>query len=189
MGNLTLPHPYIVLDACCVINLFASGKMAEILVSIPKSFAVAVYAVNEETLNYYDGPIENVRQIIKKIDLRPLIDSNIIVPVEIESEEEQSAYVYFATQLDDGEAISGAISMCRNWAIATDDKKAIRVFKQEMPHITLVSTLDLVKNWVEVTHQEREMIQIVLENIRYKANYDPRNHPLYEWWKSYFEDN
>jgi len=127
--------------------------------------------------------------IIKKIDLQPLIDSNILVPVDIEGEEEQSVYVYFASQLDDGEAISGAICMCRNWSIATDDKKAIRVFRREMPNIALISTLDLVKNWVEVTYQDRETVQAVLENIWYKANYDPRNHPLYDWWKSYLDDN
>ena len=38
------------LDACCLINLFASGRAEEILAGLPHRFAVARYVVEDDTL-------------------------------------------------------------------------------------------------------------------------------------------
>jgi len=40
------------------------------------------------------------------------------------------------------EAITGAIAVNRNWAIATDDLASIKLFQKTAPQIALVSTLD-----------------------------------------------
>ena len=94
-------------------------------------------------------------------------------------------FVNFAAFMDDGEAATGAIAANRNWAIATDDRKAIRFLEQNVPSIKIVSTLELVKHWADSVIPPAETVQMVLQNIRTLARYIPNvNHPLYKWWEA-----
>jgi hypothetical protein len=37
----------------------------------------------------------------------------------------------------------------RQWAIATDDKRATSFLKKEAPHLQILSTSEIIKNWSE----------------------------------------
>jgi hypothetical protein len=85
--------------------------------------------------------------------------------------------------MDDGEAITGAIAICRDWAIGTDDKKAINFFTKNEPQVPILSTLEFIKYWVDTTGPMTGLVQNVLQNVRMKARYEPdKNHSLYDWW-------
>lgn len=71
------PHQ-LVLDACCVINLFASRRLGEILAVLGRPIAVAAYVANEEALYIYGGPADNIRHTREEIELKPLIDANVL---------------------------------------------------------------------------------------------------------------
>lgn len=176
-------HDYIILDACCLINLYASGQMRAILRSIPRNLSIAAYVKEQEVLNVYSGPIDNVQASRETIDLLPFIGEGLLILVDIENEMEEVSYINLAQKLDDGEAITGAIAINRNWAIATDDVKSIKFFQNYASTIALISTLDLIKFWVDTTKPNKHLIQETILNIKVRGRYEPhRNHPLFIWW-------
>ncbi len=176
-------HNYIILDACCVINLYASGQMRAILKVIPKNLSIATYVKENEVLKIYSGPLDNVTASYEIIDLQPFIKDKLLILVDIENELEENSYVNFSQKLDDGEAITGAIAINRNWAIATDENKAIKLFQNKAPHIVLVSTLELIKFWVDTTKPDEKVVQEAILNIKIRGRYEPhRNHSLFTWW-------
>jgi hypothetical protein len=155
--------------------------MRAVLEVMPKSLSVAAYVRDHEALNIYSGP-DNVQ--VTAIDLQPFIDNNLLILVDIETEAENITYVNLAEKLDDGEAITGAIALNRNWAIATDDSASVKLFQKSSPRIALVSTLDMVKYWADTTKPADDVIREALLNIRVRGRYEPhRNHPLHEWWQ------
>jgi predicted nucleic acid-binding protein len=182
MVDLVFATECIILDACCIINLYASKRIEEILSVIPKSVCVAAYVKDEEILRTYDIS----SNAAEDIDLQSLIDHGILRLVDLDLETEAEARVNFATVLDDGEAVTGAIALHRNWAIATDDKAAINVFAREASHLQIITSPELVKYWVDMTQPSFETVNVCLQNITVGASYRPgTKHPLYEWWQSY----
>ncbi|MCB0207957.1 MAG: hypothetical protein KDJ52_01430 [Anaerolineae bacterium] len=182
MTDLIFSHDAIILDACCVINLYASKQIEVILDAIPKSVCIAAYVKDEEILRIYDISTNRTEDI----DLKPLIDKSILVLVYLNLETEAETHVNLATVLDDGEAVTGAIAYHRNWAIATDDNAAIKVFKREAPHLQIITTPELIKYWADNNNPPPEVVKQCLQNITVGARYHPsKKNPLYNWWQSY----
>lgn len=150
--------------------------MTDILECIPSSVAIAAYVKEREILQF---------------DLQPLIDRRLIMVVDLANELEQNTAVDFAALLrDNGEAFTGAIALHRNWCIATDDKKATSFFKRATPGLQIVSTLELVKNWVDTRRPPAETVGVALARVRTQVPYVPhKSHPLYDWWLSYNIDD
>lgn len=168
--RIVFSHDCTILDACCAINLYMSGRIEDILQAIPGSVALATFVLEEEIL---------------RINLRPLVAQGFIRVVAPESEAEENAFVNFAVELDDGEAVTGAIAMHRHWGIATNDWKARRVFSHTNPHVQLLSTPELIKHWADTSNPPIEVIREVLQNIQTHARYQPpATHALYAWWQS-----
>ena len=183
MADLTFSHDCIILDACCVINLYASQQMEEILTVIPPAVCIAAYVKDKEILKTYNRSTGNAEDI----DLQVLIERDILLPVDLDLETEAETHVTFAAVLDDGEAITGAIAFHRKWAIATDDRAAINLFTHEAPHLQIITTPELVKYWADKTQSSSEMINQCLQNIAFSASYRPsKKHPLYNWWQKHF---
>jgi hypothetical protein len=160
--------------------------MREILEIIPKDVSVATYVRDYETLRIYSGSIDNVRETSEIIDLQPFVDDGLLLLVDIETEVEANTYINLAARLDDGEAITGAIALNRNWTVATDDHAAAKLLKTLTADISLVSTLDLVKYWADTQEPGDDFIREALFNIRLRGRYEPpRNHSLIDWWRLY----
>jgi hypothetical protein len=147
-----------------------SGRMEEILQAIPGYVALAIFVLDEEIL---------------RSNIQPLVEQGLIRTVSLESEAEENAFVNFAVDLDDGEAVTGAIAMHRHWGIATDDRKARRVFARTHPHVQLLSTPELIKHWADTHNPPLDVVREVLQNIQTQASYKPpAAHALHAWWQS-----
>jgi hypothetical protein len=109
-AKIVFSQDCIILDACCIINLYASGQMGDILKSISKSVVVAAYVRDEEALRIFCGQAGNGTEEYERIDLQPFIDCGLLRVVTPETEAENITFVNFAATLDDGEAITGAIA-------------------------------------------------------------------------------
>jgi hypothetical protein len=172
-STLLRGHACIVLDACCIINLYESGYCEAILKATGPCVTVVSVVLEQE---------------LGTRDLQPLIERGILQIVEPESDAEFISFVNFAVQLDDGEALTGAVARHRRWAIATDERKARKVFTREIRDILLVSTPELLKHWVDTSRPRASSIRDALTNIRTRARYEPgKDHALYRWWQSYFK--
>jgi predicted nucleic acid-binding protein len=168
--RIVFSHDCIILDACCAINLHMSGRMEEILKALPGGVALAIFVLDEEIL---------------RSNLQPLIEQGLIRAVSLDSEAEEHSFVNFAAELDDGEAVTGAIAMHRHWGIATDDRKARRVFARTNPYVQLLSTPELIKYWADTHKPPIEVVREVLQNIQTQARYKPSAaHALHSWWQS-----
>lgn len=184
---LEFHHDTLIVDASCLINLYASNQLANILQVIPKTVTVAAYVANREAL-FIQGEVDELGERKKEqILLLPFINAGLLRIVDLAAEDEAETFATFSALIvDRGEAVTGAIALHRNWAIIVDDKKARRLFQQYASRLQLIYTLELVKHWVDCESPVTSMITTTLQNIRKRAIYTPhRQHPLYAWWHSY----
>lgn len=168
-----LPHECILLDACCAINVSVSGYAEEILAATGKSVAIATYVMEHE-----------LKQTSVASAISTLVGSQQLTVVSPSDDDENSMYVELASlNLDNGEAVTGAIASKRNWAVATDERKARAVFTQRLPGIVLLTTPELLYHWAARTLPTPEFVSAALRNIRKDGHYQPSiDHPLREWW-------
>jgi len=146
--------------------------MSDILQTMPHAVAVADYVLQKEILRF---------------DLRSIIANGVLTVISI-NEEENLLYINLAASLDDGEAITGAIAVNRNWAIGTDERKAISVLTNMAPQLQIISTLELIKHWADVTNQPISKVREVLANVQKQASYTPNHkHALYNWWQKFMD--
>lgn len=174
---IVFPYRHIILDACSVINLHASGKMDEILKSLQANVFLADYVYSQELV-----------KSDKQIYLQSLVDSELLHLVSLNSENEENMFVNLAAYIDDGEAITSAIAVGRNWAIGTDDKSAVSFFRRQKLGLQVASTLELIKHWVDTASLSTDMINSVLDKVRREGVYEPgQSHPFYTWWQTYIK--
>jgi predicted nucleic acid-binding protein len=180
---MQISHSHVVLDACCVLNFCASGHFIAILKSIPGQVVVTEVVREKELLTLQRLKDEKDEGVIQ---FEAAITQGLLLVVDFESESEEETFVNYAFELgDDGESATCAIAIHRGWAIATDDKKAIAFSQKEAPHLQVVSTLEIIKNWAEEANLDSPELRAVLTAIRIKGRYIPhRNHPLLSWWEN-----
>ncbi len=177
--------PDAIIDACCLINLYATDRAAEILAACGGSFYVSTQ-VRAESLSIRRPDESDPRQLVAvPLDLAAALAAGQIQSCQLEGSAEQAAYVAFVTELDDGEASCLAIAQSRGWTVATDDRKAIRMAKEA--GILVITTPELLKRWAEATQATPEEIAATLEQIEQYARFRrPRmDSPGANWWYSH----
>ena len=184
---LRISNHTLILDASCLITLYASRQMAEVLWSISQMVTVTTYVFKEEALFVGTAPNETGVRGRAKIDLQPFVDAGLLHIVDIQSDDEAEEYATLTTQkIGKGEAMTGAIAIKRLFATVIDDKKARQVLAKRASHLELIYTVELVKHWAEVNSIAAQDITATLRYIRRDAAYTPaKEHPLYEWWHRY----
>lgn len=182
---------HLILDACCIINFAASGRLETILRGLPYAVEVAALVQEKEALWVFDGPDGHEMDSKHLIELRPAIEQGLVHVARFQSEAEQETFIEFTMELgDDGEAMTGALAAHRTWSLATDDRKAIALFKARCPHVPIVSTLAMIKYWAEREQASDAEVRSVLRNIQLRGKYVPRPaHPLRGWWQTFFASN
>ena len=175
----------LLLDANCLLNLYATGRLREITVALPYQFWVADYVVEYEALFIWRPGPTDARDVQEPVDLTPLLEESLIQRKCLEHPAEEATYVGLAAHLDDGEAITGALAFHRDCSIATDDRKARRILAQLNPPVQLVSTLQLLKLWAKEATVPQDELRAAMADMQSGASYIPgARDPLYEWWRS-----
>ena len=173
----------LILDASCLLNVYATSRMLEIAVALPWQLAVADFVLEQEAL--YVRTIEEQEGTVP-VDLSPLIDAGLLLVLRLETPREQSSFVELAAVLDDGEAVTGTIALNRGHLIAIDDRKARRVLGEKDPGLRLVSTLELMRQWGESVPVHE--VSDALRAMQHRARYIPgQRDPMYSWWRDMME--
>ena len=176
-------YSHIVLDTCCVLNFCASGHLAEILKSIPAQVVVTEVVRSQELLT-----LQRVEENLESnaTTFEEAINQGLIAIEDFGSESEEEAFINYVFELkDDGESATFAIAVSRNWAVATDDKRATSFFKRGFPQIKLLSSLDILKNYAAEAELTSVELKALLREVRTKGRYVPsQNHPLAAWWEA-----
>ena len=180
MGDSSEPPDVTLLDACAVINLYATRRMDAILAAVPTAVGVVDLVRGEAHYVLRGGAGEDARER-EPVDLGPSIAAGrlrVVVPTEVEI----AAFVDLTLALDDGEAMTAAVAIERGWVVATDDRKAERVLSNR---VRTRSTLDLVRAWSDEANIDAAELRVVLTDLRERGSYLPRRfHPLREWWEA-----
>ena len=170
------------MDASCLLNLYATGRVADIAAALPWRLAAVDYVLEREALYIRATAGSEEPGATVPVDLSPLIEAGLLLVVRLEGLGEQAHFVELAADLDDGEAMTGAMAINRGFAVAIDDRKARRVLGEKAPELRLLSTLELLHLW-SATVPAQEVTR-ALEAMRYGARYVPGNRdPLYGWWR------
>lgn len=171
----------VIMDTCCLINLYAAGDPTSLLVPLGWEIYVS-RQVMEESLYLLRENSESEPQFVQeRIDLQPAIDGGGLRVCDVAEGDETDLYVQLATTLDDGEAACLAIAKSRGWALATDDRKAIRL--AEGLRVGTITTPEMIKSWADATRASDTDVAVVLRKIQAFARFVPRRaSPLYDWW-------
>jgi len=168
------------LDACAVVNLYATRRMEDILAAVDGPVAVADIVEREAQYVFQGGDGEDARER-EPIDLQPWVSQGVLTVIEATHEEELLTFIDLTQELDDGEAMTAALAVHRGFTVVTDDRKAVRVLTGRA--VTFRSTLDLVKTWADQQAIGSDALRVVLIDLRERGNYYPsRRHPLRSWW-------
>lgn len=172
-----------IVDACCLINLYASGSLKAIISACGGDFYVSEEVRRESLSIRQVDPADTSLLIPSPIDFSPEIFSGLIKECRLETKEEIDLYVNFAIEVDDGEASSLAIAKSRSWTVATDDRKAIRLASDS--GIDIITTPELIERWVKNSKATDDEIKLTIRAIERFARFRPRRgSPLYTWWYS-----
>ena len=169
-----------IIDACCLINLYATGKEKSIF-EASGGFYVSEQVQGEALRIRKIDDDDSTRLVPKEIDLTDAITTGLIHPCQFDGQDDLDSFIQFARKLDDGEASCLAIARSRGWTVASDDRKARRIASEN--NIALVSTPELIREWVDVTSAGESVVADVLRLIERFARFRPRRtDPLHDWW-------
>jgi predicted nucleic acid-binding protein len=167
-----------ILDACVLINLLATGRLESIAATLDAPLLICD-VVREETLFLRNPP--DAEEPREPIDLAPFITKGVIEELTLRPQEE-AAFVDYATQLEDGEAMTIAIALSRNVPLATDERKARRLYLNSGgSEDDLFSTSSILRTW-----SERQSVEVgpLLKLIETRARFWPgKTDPLRDWWQ------
>jgi len=161
--------------------MLASGEFDGITDSKSWDFAVCSKVREESIFLRPDDPGILALEIIS---LDEYFDSGRLRILAIEGEEEETLYVNYAAELDDGEATSLALAESRELVLATDDRKARRLFVENVDaKHRLLSTSELLRDWAHSHAVSRERLRLALHRIMNRARYTPnRSDSNFMWW-------
>lgn len=171
--------PYI-LDNCSFLNLYASNQLVEISRALQRTFVIAD-AVHGEALYIFRGGDDEDASDTFPIDSTPLIGQGVLAVVTLTPAEELT-FIDFAQNVDDGEAATLALAIHRNYVPVTDDGKAARLLQARAPHVAHLSTLGLLKLWMDVAGLPAADGRVVLKAVCQRGHFEfPRRDPLKSW--------
>ena len=171
------------LDASCLLNLYATERFREIVASLHEQICVARYVLEEEALFIRLEASAGGQDEKIPVDISPFVSEGLVEVIHLEGPNEETTFVELAAHIDDGEAMTAALALHRGGSVATDDRKARRVLAERAPTVPLQSTLELLGNWTASTSVALREQRTALERMRSGASYVPgRSDPRYEWW-------
>ena len=161
----------LILDARCMLNLYASGHIETILESIPVPVAITE-TVQREALCIFSGPKDNVMRMTEDIDVQLLLAGRLLLLISPnEDMQAEAANLAHESLIDDGEAITVISAVHYKWSLGTDYLQSIETLVRKVALMHTVSTLDIINHWISVTHPPLEIIKTALWNIEARAGY------------------
>ncbi len=171
------------LDACCIINLYATGYIEDILRDLPYHFAVSRVVAEREVLSVRlaEGPEGHRGR--EPVSLGELESLGVLTIMDVASKEEKAAFAGFATELDDGEASVCALAVLHAGGVATDDRKALRILAATGLEGPTLQTPELLFDWTRREQVPEKQVQEMLRAVRDRASFLPRRSaPHFLWW-------
>lgn len=175
-----------VLDACSLVNLYASRRIADILAASAVEYYVCEYVLRHEATYIVSADPIDGSQVKEAIDLSGVIAQSLLSSVTLESEAEAATYIELAMEVDDGEAQTIAIAAHRTMSVVTDDRLARSLMAQRALVPAMFTTGEILEQWAQLTGASDAEVRETLLNVEKGGRFrPPRNDPAYDWWRSF----
>ena len=188
--ELFIKHKGIILDASSVINLYATGRMPEIVRVLSIRCMVSTYVKEYEALAIYEQTGEANMRRRTPINLQSMIDDGILENCTHKTSSIMNRIVELARSgvRGMGEKICAAIAVEYDWAVALDDHSATSKLNRLIPGMQTITSLDLLKYWYEQESITISELNEALTNLRWRGNYSiPKRHHLFHWAQEHIE--
>lgn len=179
---MTTATPLTLLDACAVINFYATRHMDRVLATMPGTVAIADVVPRESQFVRAgtEGDDEDSDER-ERVELQPFVATGLLTVIASDDENELLTFLDFSLQVDDGEAKTAAIAFHRQATVITDDRKAIRLLTGH--DVVVESTLEILKSCCDQVTASESYVREILTNLQTRARYEPgRGHPYRAWW-------
>ena len=171
----------VVTDACCLINLYATGRTDEVVTHLDLTMIMppAVLAQARSLRGPRDLVTEEHTRI--PIDTAPLVEAG-----RLRTEEPDDALVVEGVVAGLSQTDASALAVARQLGtpLLTDDGKILRITRELAPHIECIGTLDLVRAYVEVGRLTPEEVVLLFDRLREAGRFVPGPRtPGYAWYR------
>lgn len=171
---------FTLLDACAVVNLYATRHIDEILASMGRPVAIVAVVAREAQFVWRGGTGDGARER-EPVDLQPFFDDGLLSVIASDDEDELLTFIDLTAVIGEGEAMTAAVAIHRGCVVVTDDRKASRELTAR--GVSLRTSLELVRAWHETAGVPDAVLRIALADLRQRGTYEPgRTHPLRGWW-------
>lgn len=168
----------LLLDACVLINLFATDHVCEIARANNVRFVIVGEVADESFFLRSEDPSDTGRTPVNVL----ADDVSECLEVIHLTEDEAGDFVALAARLDDGEAATLAVALTRALPMATDDKAALRVIGELEDSPAVLRTSDLLRTWAD-SGVSADEVAAALAAIESRASFVPGPHdPNVGWW-------
>lgn len=163
----------VILNACCLRNLGASGCMHAILDAFPSPVMVAHVVYKQEQPLRIRREVKGERGLsMEQVELQPILDAGSLTIAFLTSDAEEEAMVTLASVFrDDGEATTAALARYRNWAVGVDGPGTTALLRQHLPDLPLLSTSLFFQQWIECSQPPSHIVRAALQNMYQGTGY------------------
>jgi DNA-binding phage protein len=174
--------PPAAIDACCLLDLLASGDVEAVLRASGFSWQLPSAVRGEVQYVRQHDPTQSGKLVKVAADLSGLIASGLLTVGHPRDQQELDRFTHYATLFrSDGESMCLALAEQRGWVVATDDRRAVQVARQA--GLTVVSCPQLLKAWADAATPDQATLLRVLQDIQVLAQFKPNpSMPEYQWW-------
>ena len=173
----------IVVDACSSLNLFGSGRPAEIVKGATLHL-VLLPEIEAEAKHLHGEPDEDGVPTVEPVDWKALLSSGAATS-QIFPDEALPALIALASKLTDVDAKCVALANHLKIGLLSDDGKVRRVFSAS-GGVGLRSTVSIIRVAATALPLDGNSIRKIFNRIRDRARFKPsRKDTDYDWYLSH----
>ena len=179
-------HPAeLVIDACSLINLYATEQEVLVLKTIQVRLVTTPQAAGEVLYRY--GPIDNEGQRVKlPISLKGLISAKLLKIVPLDDGLTDYLVNAVTAGLRDADASVVALAQGLGHPLASDDNKVRKISARLIPAPPLESTLGLLRRMAETVGYTSRQIKALIAQLAWSGNFIiPKTDPNRAWYEAH----
>lgn len=184
-----MSHKLVVIDACCMLNLLATKREADIVRAADLRL-LDTPQVSTEPKHLLSPPDEDGSRIKSPASTTALRDVGLLETRALEEEAVVDAFVAAAARIKDTDASCIAVAGVLGLPLLTDDAKARRIACEMFPSIELISTLDVLHAASGRLGWSPSELRAVAMALFWGGNFaPPKRDPRSPWYKGLLQSS
>jgi hypothetical protein len=140
--------------------------MDSILQAYPEQVGVVDRVIVEE-VHFVRQHRPGTREQMKvPIDLHPLLTNGLLVNIPYTDDDAETALYMAFLGAHNGESFTAAVANRISWGISSDDGGTRIIVQDNFPHIPVITTSFMIKNWSETFKVSSQDTKTAIQNMR-----------------------